>query len=71
MTHVLRRQSRPWARILRDFSFIKKTAAIAAIGSVILLGISVVTLETLKPEQETLQEPSPEIIVDDPPQDSP
>jgi len=66
MTHLLRRQSRPWARILRDFSFIKRTAAIAAIGSAILLGISVVTLETLKSGQESNSEPSKEIVVDPP-----
>lgn len=70
MTHLLRRQSRPWARILRDFKLPARTAAIAAIGSAILLGISVVTLETLKPGQEFNQEPSKEIVVD-PPQASP
>ena len=72
ITHLLRRQSRPWARILRDFGLIKRPAAIIAIGSAILFGVSVVTLESLtsqgKPFQGLLEQVT-EIV--EPPKSSP
>ena len=55
VTHLLRRQSRPWARIVRDFGFIKRPAAIIAIGSAVLFGVSVVTLESLNSERKSPQ----------------
>lgn len=47
VAHVLRRQSRPWARIMRDFGFLKRPSVLIALGSAILLGVSVVSLESL------------------------
>lgn len=55
VTHLIRRQSRPWARIVRDFGFIKRPAAIIAIGSAVLFGVSVVTLESLNSERKPPQ----------------
>ena len=51
VAHLLRRQSKPWARILRDFSFLKRPSTLVAMGSAILLGISVVGLETCNRQQ--------------------
>ena len=45
ITHVLRRQSRPWARIVRDFGSLARPSVILAVGSAILLGASVITIE--------------------------
>lgn len=54
LAHLLRRQSRPWARMLRDFGSLGRPAAIL-VGSVILLGVSVIALESLNPEQNRFQ----------------
>ena len=72
LTHLLRRQSRPWARILRDFGFVKRPSVIIAVGSAILFGISLITLESLSPQHKQFQgllEQVTEIV--DPPQNSP
>lgn len=55
IAHLLRRQSRPWARILRDFGFVKRPSALIAIGSAVLFGVSVITLESLNPQQNPVQ----------------
>jgi len=31
LAHLLRRQSRPWARILRDFGFVKRPSVLIAL----------------------------------------
>jgi hypothetical protein len=51
VTHVLRRQSRPWARIIRDLGSFKRPVAVLAVGSIFLLGISVFTLDSLSNQQ--------------------
>lgn len=51
IAHLLRRQSRPWARMLRDFSFLKRPSTLVAIGSAILFGVSVIGLETCSRQQ--------------------
>jgi hypothetical protein len=55
IAHALRRQSRPWARILRDIGFLKRPSVIIAVGSAILCGISVITIESLNPESQPIQ----------------
>jgi len=67
--HLLRRQSRPWARILRDFGFVKRPAAIIALGSTIIFGISVIALESLNSKHQPFQELLEQVtdIVDSPP----
>lgn len=52
ISHLLRRQSRPWARMLRDFNLIKRPAAIVAIGSAILLGASLFSLKSVDSERQ-------------------
>lgn len=52
LTHLLRRQSRPWARILRDFGFVKRPSVIVAVGSAVLLGISFISLKNIEAEQK-------------------
>lgn len=47
VAHLLRRQSRPWARIVRDLGFLKRPSVLVALGSAILLGVSVISLESL------------------------
>lgn len=72
IAHLLRRQSRPWARILRDFGSLARPSAIIAVGSAILLGLSVITLESLNPQLNQfggLLEQVPENV--DPPEKSP
>ncbi len=72
LTHLLRRQSRPWARILRDFGFVKRPSVIIAVGSALLFGISLIALESLNPQHKQFQgllEQVTEIV--DPPQNSP
>ena len=72
IAHLLRRQSRPWARVLRDFGFVKRPSVIIAVGSAILLGLSVITLESLNPQQNRFQgllEQVTEMV--DPPEKSP
>lgn len=72
LAHLLRRQSRPWARILRDFGFVKRPSVLIALGSAILFGVSVITLESLNPQQKPFQgllEQVTEIV--DPPEKSP
>lgn len=44
---MLRRQSRPLARILRDVGIIKHPSAIAVLGSLVLLGCTLAILEGL------------------------
>ena len=55
LTHLLRRQSRPWARIVRDFGFLKRPSVLVAVGSAILLGVSVISLESLSRQQNPLE----------------
>ena len=55
ISHMLRRQSRPWARVMRDFGFVKRPAVIVAVGSAILLGISVIGLESINRQQKPFQ----------------
>ncbi len=55
IAHVLRRESRPWARIVRDFGIFKRPAVIIAVGSAILLGVSVLTMESLNPQQKPFE----------------
>ncbi len=56
LAHMLRRQSRPWARIIRDLGFLKRPSVLVALGSAILLGVSVISLESLNHQQNPLQE---------------
>lgn len=49
-SQMLRRQSRPLARMRRDFSLGKHAALLAIMGSAIFLGLSLATLE-LKPQK--------------------
>ncbi len=51
LAHLLRRQSRPWARIMRDLGLLKRPSVLIALGSAILLGVSVVSLESLNRQQ--------------------
>jgi hypothetical protein len=70
--HLLRRQSQPWARILRDFVFVRRPAVIIAVGSAILLGVSVIGLESFNRQQnqgQGLLEQVTELV--NPPQNSP
>jgi hypothetical protein len=72
LVQLLRRQSRPWARILRDFGSLVRPAALVAIGSAILYGASVIALESLNPQQNPVQgilEQVTEMV--DPPEKSP
>jgi ribosomal protein L37AE/L43A len=72
LAHLLRRQSRPWARILRDFGFVKRPSVLIALGSAILFGVSIITLESLNSQQNGFQgllEQVTEIV--DPPEKSP
>ena len=55
IAHLLRRQSRPWARIQRDFGFVKRPSVLIAIGSAVLFGVSVIALESLNPQQKPVQ----------------
>lgn len=72
IAHVLRRQSRPWARILRDFGFVKRPSVIIAVGSAILFGVSVISLESLNPEQNRFQGLLEQVTKGvNPPEDSP
>ena len=56
VSEALRRQSRPLVRILRDFGRLQRPSLIVALGSVILFGVSFVTLESLNSKQQPLQE---------------
>ena len=51
----LRRQSRPLARILRDFGNLQRPSVIVALGSFILFGVSFMTLESLNSKHQPLQ----------------
>lgn len=51
----LRRQSRPLARILRDFGILQRPSLIVALGSCILFGVSFMTLESLNSKHQPLQ----------------
>ncbi len=55
IAHLLRRQSRPWARIARDFGFFKRPSVIIAVGSAILFGVSVITIESLNSQQKPIE----------------
>jgi len=52
---VLRRQSRPFARIIRDFVLVKRPAIILALGSAIVFGVTAVSLQNLN-KQENQQD---------------
>lgn len=72
IAHLLRRQSRPWARILRDFGSLARPAAIVAIGSAVLFGVSVIALQSLNSKHQPFQgllEQVTELV--DPPENSP
>jgi len=43
----LRRQSQPWARIVRDFGAIKRPAVLLALGSALLFSAAALTLTNL------------------------
>ena len=53
IAHTLRRQSQPWSRITRDF--VKRPAVIVAIGSAILLGVSVFSLDSINRQPQPFQ----------------
>ena len=55
VAQVLRRQSSPFARILRDFGFAKRPHLLIAVGSAILLGVSAITLVGLKLQPKPVQ----------------
>jgi hypothetical protein len=55
LAQLLRRQSRPWARIMRDLGFLKRPSVLVALGSAILLGISVVSLDSINRQQNSRQ----------------
>ena len=72
LTQLLRRQSRTWPRILRDFGLVKRPSVIIAVASAILFGVSVVALESLNPQQNPfggLLDQVTEVV--EPPEDSP
>jgi hypothetical protein len=73
ISHLLRRQSRPWARILRDFNSLARPSVLVAVGSAILFGVSAIAIESLNPEQKPLQGLLEQVteLVDDPPSKSP
>jgi len=51
VAHALRRQSRPWARIIRDLGSLKRPVAVLTAGSIFLLGISIFSLDSLNKQQ--------------------
>ncbi len=55
LAQMLRRQSRPWARIMRDFGFLKRPSVLIALGSALLLGVSVISLGTIDRQQNPLE----------------
>lgn len=55
IAHLLRRQSRPFARIIRDFGNLARPSVVVAIGSAVLFGVSVITLESLNAKHHTFQ----------------
>lgn len=55
IAHQLRRQSQPWARIIRDLGFLKRPSVLVALGSAILLGVSVISLESLNRQPSQLE----------------
>lgn len=70
ISSLIRRESRPLARILRDFGILKRPAAILALGSAIIFGMTAVTLESLNEERQPSSEQSEQVTDPDPP-DSP
>lgn len=72
IAHLLRRQSRPWARILRDFGSLARPSTIIAVGSAILFGVSVITIESLNSQQKPFQGLLDQVTESvDPPEKSP
>jgi len=55
IAEVLRRQSRPLARILRDFGNLQRPSLIVAFASAILFGVSFITLESLNSKSQPFQ----------------
>jgi ribosomal protein L37AE/L43A len=55
-SQMLRRQSRPLARMRRDFHFGKPIAAIALIGSAIFLAVTLTTPEARQETQNPMQQ---------------
>ena len=55
LAQVLRRQSRPWARILRDFGSLARPSALVVVGSAILFGVSLIFLD-VNPQQNWFQQ---------------
>ena len=55
LAQLLRRQSRPWARIIRDFGSVARPSALALAGSALLLGASFIFLD-VKPQQNWFQQ---------------
>jgi hypothetical protein len=55
VAQVLRRQSRPFARILRDFGFISRPYLLIAVGTAVLLSVSAITLVGLKLHPKPIQ----------------
>ena len=71
LSHLLRRQSRPFARILRDFGSLARPSALIAFGSAILFGVSVVALESLNSQQKPSQGLLEQVTDIVPPPDNP
>lgn len=72
IAHLLRRQSRPWARIVRDFGSLARPSTIIALGSAILFGVSVITIESLNSQQKPFQGLLDQVTESvDPPEKSP
>ncbi len=53
---LLRRQSRPLARILRDFGNFQRPSLILAFGSAILFGVSFIALENSNQKNQPFQQ---------------
>ncbi len=62
----LRRQSQPWARIVRDFGAIKRPSVLLALGTALLFGAAAITLTNLnnsvKPSSEGIPQQVKPII---------
>ena len=72
ISHLLRRQSRPFARIIRDFGNARRPSLIVAVGSAILFGVSALTLESLNSKHQPFQGMLEQVTkVVNPPQNSP
>jgi len=55
IAQVLRRKSRPLARILRDFGNLRRPSLLVAVGSAILFSVSFITLASLNSKHQPFQ----------------